>query len=87
MSGIIKLVHRTDHPDGPFFTVNEVAIKFGNSKDTIRRWGKQLGIPTHKMLLGDGTNENIFVWLYTEEDISAFEKHNAGIKTGRPRKI
>lgn len=88
MSGIVQMVHRVDHPDGPFMTITEVAEYFERDKDTIRRWGKKLGVPTHKMPLGDGTNPNAFVWLYTRDDLAAFEKYSEGInpKGGRPPK-
>ena len=88
MTGIIKLVHRADDPAGPFKTIKEVADFFHRDKDTIRRWGKRVGVPTHKMKLGDGTNPNAFVWLYTEADIEALDKYQQGInhQGGRPPK-
>jgi hypothetical protein len=88
MSGIIKIVHRSDDPDGPFKTIKEVAEYFERSKDTIRRWGEVIGVPTHKMMLGDGNDPNAFVWCYTEDDIAALEDYSSGInpKGGRPRK-
>ena len=88
MSGIIKMVHRVDHEDGPFKTIAEVAEYFERDKDTIRRWGRALNLPTHKMPLGDGSNPNAFVWLYTESDIEDLEVYSATLnpKGGRPKK-
>jgi excisionase family DNA binding protein len=71
-SGIEKMVARIDDPDGPFYTISQVAGRVGVSKDTIRRWGDSLGIPSHKMETGD--HPNAFCWLYTEGDISALAK-------------
>lgn len=87
MSGIVELVHQSDHPDGPFKTIGEVAEYFERDRTTIKRWGRRLNIPTHKMPLGDGTNPNSFVWLYTEKDIQKMEEYSGGInpKGGRPR--
>lgn len=85
-SGIITIVHRADHPDGPFQTIAEVAEYFERDKDTIRRWGKAIGVPTHKMMLGDGTNPNAFVWCYTESDVAALDEYSKNIKVGRPPK-
>jgi hypothetical protein len=82
MSGIIKMVHRIDDEDGPYLTIGEVAEYFERSRDTIRTWGRSLGLPTHKMQLGE--HENSFVWLYTEGDIEELKKHSETIKTGRP---
>jgi hypothetical protein len=87
MTGIVKLVHRADDPDGPFKTIAEVAEYFERSKDTIRKWGKVIGVPTHKMPLGDDDSD-AFVWCYTRNDIAALEDYSAGInpKGGRPKK-
>jgi hypothetical protein len=89
MSGIIKMVHSIDDEDGPYKTVAEVAEYFEKSKDTIKRWGKRLGIPNHKMPLSEeAENPNSFVWLYTESDIRAFEEFSKTFnpKGGRPPK-
>lgn len=88
MSGIIKLVHRTDDPDGPFMVISEVAEYFECHSDTIRRWGRALNIPTHKMLLGDDNlpdDERAFVWLYTRDDIQKMEEYSQGLSPGRPK--
>ena len=63
------MVARIDDPDGPFYTIGQVAEKIGVSKDTIRRWGRSLGIPTHRMPLNDVPDSNAFCWLYTDADI------------------
>lgn len=86
MSGIVKMVHTLDDDDGPYQTVSEVAEYFEKSVDTIRRWGKRLGIPTHMMRTGE--SETAFVWLYTQEDIHAFEEFTKTFnpKGGRPKK-
>lgn len=76
-SGIEKMVGRIVDPDGPYSTINEVAQRLGVSKDTIRRWGKSVGVPTHKMELCDPPKENAFVWLYTESDIQRLKEHTA----------
>lgn len=88
MSGIVSMAHRADHPDGPFKTVSEVAEYFERDKDTIRRWGKTLGIPTHKMELCEPPKPFAFVWLYTEKDIEQMERYMETLnpKGGRPRK-
>lgn len=92
MSGIIKMVHSVEDDDGPYQTIAEVAEYFERSKDTIRRWCKTLteisgdAIPNHKMPLSD-TDENSFVWLYTENDIARLEDFSSDInpKGGRPK--
>lgn len=86
MGGITKMVHRIDDADGPYKTVGEVAEYFERTRDTVRRWGRITGVPTHKMVLGD--HPNAFVWLYTEEDIQVLEEYSKDInpKGGRPRK-
>lgn len=68
-SGIEKMVARIEDPDGPFYTIKQVAEKLGVSRDTVRRWGSPLGIPNHKMPLGEGNNPNSYCWLWTEGDI------------------
>lgn len=73
-SGIEKMVERIDDPDGPFYTIKQVSERLGVSRDTVRRWGKPLNIPNHKMNLGDGTKENAYCWLWTEGDIAELEK-------------
>ena len=73
-SGIEKMVARIEDPEGPFYTIKQVAERLGCSKDTVRRRGDSLGIPTHKMELCDPPKENAFVWLYTESDIVALNK-------------
>lgn len=78
------MVHRIDDADGPYKTVGEVAEYFERSRDTIKRWGDVLGLPTHKMPLGEHPNN--FCWLYTEEDIRALEKYSEEIRIGRPPK-
>jgi hypothetical protein len=86
MTGIIKLVHRAEHPDGPFKTIGEVAEYFERDRSTIRKWCKRIGdIPSHSMPLND---KGQFVWLYTENDIRELEKYSATInpKGGRPKK-
>lgn len=91
-NGIVKLVHRADHPDGPFMTIAEVAEYFERSKDTIRRWCENLSaqggepIPSHQMPLNE--NGTSFVWCYTQDDIRRLEKYSENInpKGGRPKK-
>lgn len=91
-TGIIKLVHRADHPDGPFMTIGEVAEYFERSRDTIRRWCEKLSaelgehFPSHKMPLNE--KETSWVWCYTESDIRRLEKYSSNInpKGGRPPK-
>lgn len=93
MTGIIEMVHRADHPDGPFKTIREVAEYFERSNDTIRKWCKKVSedrdepIPNHKMPLND--EGSAWVWLYTESDIAALADYSEGVnpKGGRPRKV
>jgi hypothetical protein len=73
-SGIEKMVARIEDDEGPFFTIKQVADRLGVSKDTVRRRGTFLGIPSHKMELCDPPKENAFVWLYTESDIAELNK-------------
>ena len=55
-------------PDG-FYLPSEAAEKVGVSVRTLRRWRvKQIFVPKHGMDSG-----NLFVNLYTEEDIRAME--------------
>ena len=75
MSGISKLVAKVD--SGKYKTIKQVGEIVGRDPSTIRhaiRDGRVKG-PTHKMLLGDGTDPNKFVWLYTDDDIETLKKH------------
>lgn len=87
MPGIQDMVNRIDDEDGPYKTISEVAEYFERTTDTIRRWSKTCGLPTHKMPLGKKGSKS-FVWLWTEEDIKALEKYAEGVnpKGGRPPK-
>lgn len=87
-NGIVDMVHRAgeDHPEGPFYTLSEIAEYFERDKDTIKRWGAKIGVPTHKMPLGEGDSD-AFVWCYTQADRNALEDYSATInpKGGRPK--
>jgi predicted DNA-binding transcriptional regulator AlpA len=88
MSGIVKLVHRIEDDDGPFFTIGEVAERLGKSRDTIKRWVEEnddLVPERHQMPLGEPGGKS-FVWLYTEDDIRRMEEFSSTIKMGRPPK-
>jgi predicted transcriptional regulator len=93
MTGIVKMVHRVDDPDGPFMTIGEVAALFERDRSTVRRWCRRLcdegyQIPTHKMPLGDEKSSDAFVWCYSKEDFERLAKLAATInpKGGRPPK-
>jgi hypothetical protein len=83
--GIKNLVHKSDDPDGPFKTVGEVAEYFECHPDTIRRWGKVIGVPTRQMDLGESGKS--YVWCYTQSDVDALELYSSTInpKGGRPK--
>lgn len=73
-SGIEKMVARVDDPEGPFYTIKQVAERLNCSRDTVRRWGAPHGIPNHKMPLGDGSKPNAYCWLWTEGDIETISR-------------
>jgi predicted transcriptional regulator len=96
MTGIVKMVHRADDPDGPFLTIGEVAALFERDRSTVKRWCRRLCdegylIPSHKMPLGDESDPdtNAFVWCYTHKDMERLAELSATInpKGGRPKSV
>jgi hypothetical protein len=77
VSGIEKIVSRAE--GGPWFTKNQVAKLLERHPDTIDRWQKEGKVlrPTHRMPLGDEGES--FVWLYSEDDVRAYQAYASSI--------